>query len=499
MRNDQTFTRRRVGWSLVAGLLIAASMPPWGWWPLSFVGIAMLARLELTTARGRDRFVIGLMAGFGWFVPALSWMWFLTAPGYLIAAAIFAVLHGVASIVAGRADRDLRVVAVPAAHTLVEALRLSFPFGGVPLATLGIAQVASPLDEVARIGGVILLTWITWQIGTLFVRRSGSGRTFTFARRTALLATLAVVIVAQNAPSGSDLGRSIDVAAVQGGGPQGTRAIDTDPREVVDRHLTATRRLLESNATPDVVVWPENVIDVPDFETSVELTEVADLASRLDAPFLVGITEDVDNRSFTNAQVVVEPTAVVTDRYDKVRRVPFGEYMPLRGLLDGLGAPVDLVPRDAVAGRGPALLTVPDVGGQDLKAAVVISWEVFFGGRAREGVKRGGEIVINPTNGSSYTWTVLQSQQVASSRLRVIETGRWVVQVAPTGFSAFVSPSGHVYDRTSVSETAVLERSIPLRSGDTLYTSIGDGPFIVAVGLTLLFALARGFRSRSSR
>ncbi|MBU3688738.1 MAG: apolipoprotein N-acyltransferase [Acidimicrobiales bacterium mtb01] len=500
MTRGDSFSRRRVGWSLVAGLLVAASMPPWGWWPLSFVGLAMLARLELTTPRARDRFVIATVAGLGWFVPALSWMWFLTAPGYLIAALIFAVLHGVASAAAGAVDRDMRVVALPAAHTLVEALRLSFPFGGVPLATLGIAQVAGPLDDIARVGGVVLLTWVTWQIGALLVRRSGSGPAFRTARRVAIITVVVIFFVAINAPRGSDLGRAIDIAAVQGGGPQGTRAIDTDPRDVVERHLAATRLLVDEGRSPDLVVWPENVIDVPDFETSVELTEVASFATRLDAPFLVGITEDVDSESFTNAQVVVEPSSErVIDRYDKVRRVPFGEYMPLRGLLDSVGAPVDLVPRDAVAGTGPAVLLAPNVAGSDLRAAVVISWEVFFGGRAREGVKNGGELIINPTNGSSYTWTVLQTQQIASSRLRAIETGRWVVQVAPTGFSAFVSPSGHVYDRTAVSEQVVISRSIPLRSGDTLYTSIGDGPWIAAVGAVLAMTFVRRIRLRSRR
>ena len=52
--------------------------------------------------------------------------------------------------------------------------------------------------------------------------------------------------------------------------------------------------------------------------------------------------------------------------------------------------------------------------------------------------EHGGTVILNPTNGSSYTGTILQSQQVAASRLRAIENGRWVVQVSPTGFSAFV-------------------------------------------------------------
>ena len=96
------------------------------------------------------------------------------------------------------------------------------------------------------------------------------------------------------------------------------------------------------------------------------------------------ITSSMRKRSIT-------PDGRVVSRYAKVHRVPFGEYMPLRGLLHALGAPTDLVPRDAVAGTGPAYLDIP-TGSGDVRAAVVISWEVFFGrpcgrrGRARRHV-----------------------------------------------------------------------------------------------------------------
>ena len=468
-------------------------MPPWGWWPLSFAGLVVLSRLEWKDSVSRRRtLVTGTLFGLGWFLPALAWMWFLTAPGYLVAALLFATLHGIASTIVVATDAQRRLVVAPAVHTLVEVLRLSFPFGGVPLATLGIAQVAGPLNGVARLGGVIALTWITWQLSTLVA----TWRKPTSWRRWVLAACVVTVVAAGFAPRGSDTGVAIDVVAIQGGGPQGTRAVDTDPRDVFERHLDATRSV---EGRPDLVVWPENVIDVATFADSVELTEIATEAARLDAPFLVGVTEDVDAESFTNAQVVVSASGEVVDRYDKVRRVPFGEYMPLRGLLDAIGAPVDLVPRDAMAGTGRARLDVPLAAGpvDELRTSVVISWEVFFGGRAREGVADGGGLVVNPTNGSSYTWTILQSQQVASSKLRAIETGRWVVQVAPTGFSAFVSPDGDVWSRTGVSERATIRRDVPIRSGDTVYVSLGDRPWIVAVGLVALTPLVtRASRSR---
>ena len=95
------------------------------------------------------------------------------------------------------------------------------------------------------------------------------------------------------------------------------------------------------------MLWPENVVDVNDvpFVDSEALDAIAAEAARLGVPFAVGVTEDADQTGrgepgqITNAQVVVTPDGEVTSRYDKVRRVPFGEYVPLRGLLEALGAP----------------------------------------------------------------------------------------------------------------------------------------------------------------
>jgi len=380
---------------------------------------------------------------------------------------------------------------------LIEVLRMCLPFGGVPLATLGIAQVGGPLHHVASIGGVILLSWLTWQVGALLAKRPHDFSVDQQHRRLIWSLCLLIFVGGYFAPRGSDTGREFHVVAVQGGGPQGTRAVDTDPRDVVERHLAATQTINNiSNDPIDLVVWPENVIDVVDFASSTEAVEVGAEASRLNTPFAVGITEDVNREHFTNAQVIVNNNGEVVDRYDKVRRVPFGEYMPMRSFLKSLGAPVDQVPRDALAGNGPAILDVPTSTGSE-RIGVVISWEVFFGGRAREGVKNGAGFIINPTNGSSYTWTVLQSQQVASSKLRAIETGRWVVQVSPTGFSAFVDPEGHVHQRTGVSEQKVISSHVEIRSGKTIYVALGDKPWVALIALAFLLAILNRSKSRS--
>jgi len=518
--------------ALAGGLLVAFSLPPWGFWPLAILGIMMFESALGDSPSRAERFRYGWLFGAGWLYPGMVWMWFLTAPGYLLGAALFAALHGAAAMIAPTGK--WRVIGRPLAHTLAEALRFSFPFGGVPLASLAISQSIGPFVGVVRIGGPVLLTWLTFQVGFALAGPSPGVPQFAKRRRpevrgaphgmVALLAVVAVIVLAAFAPSGDNTGRTLRIAVVQGGGPQGTHAVDVvrcDDDGVIDsagaesstasgtrcvtlRQLAATRTLLASDEI-DVVVWPENVIDVVEFASSAEFTEVAAEAKRLGAAFLVGVTEETPDDRFTNAQVAVTPDGDYTGRYEKVRRVPFGEFMPMRGLLEALGAPTNLVPRDAVAGTGPAYLEIPNAQGQGdgaapTRIAVVISWEVFFGGRARDGVGHGGGLLINPTNGSSYTWTVLQSQQVASSRLRAIETGRWVAQVAPTGFSAFVSPDGDVIDRTSISEQAVVIHDVQLRTGNTWYVSIGDKPWIAIAAALFAISLGRsGWRPRRSR
>ena len=129
---------RRAVTALLGGVLVAAALPPWGIWPLAFLGVAVFETSVHAAEDGRSRFLRGLLFGIGWLAPGMVWMWFLTAPGYLLATLMFASFHGVAALVAPRGS--WRVVGRPAAHTLAEALRMCFPFGGVPLATLAIGQ-----------------------------------------------------------------------------------------------------------------------------------------------------------------------------------------------------------------------------------------------------------------------------------------------------------------------------------------------------------------------
>jgi len=464
------------------GLVIAAALPPWGWWPLALVGLAALDRLIADRDRG-DRFRRGSLVGVGLYVPSLAWMKDMTLPGYVVAAVAYAALLGLACVVVPAAAPG-RWLALPGAVAVVELLRWSWPFGGVPLSSLAVGQVTGPLAPVLRLGGALLLVEVTVVVGVVLAAAW---------RRRWLAATVgtALVVVAVGAAALAPRGEQVDtmrVALVQGGGPQGTRDADTDDREVFERHLEAS----EAIDTPvDLVVWPEDVVDVEGpVEDRREGDELAELARELDAPLVAGVVEGVDDERFVNYSAVYDADGDVVDRYDKVHRVPFGEYVPLRSLLEPLAGSA-LPERDAIVGDQPAELDTP-AG----RVAVAISWEIFFGDRVREGVEDGAELVLNPTNGSSFTGTLVQTQQVASSRMRAIESGRWVAQVAPTGFSAVIGPDGTVHQRSAVSEQAVLHATVGLREGTTLYTRLGLLPAWVVALASLGLGWGATWRSR---
>lgn len=469
---------------VASGLAIAAAMPPWGWWPLAIVGVAGLDRL-LAGAGTAARGLRGWLVGAAWLYPSTVWMLDFSPPAYLVAGAVLGAYLGVACLLvpAGPAGH----VALPGAVALAELARWTVPFGGVPLSTVPMSQADAPLAALARLGGGLAVTLATVALGAALAavveRRPKAAAALAAPVLAALLLTSAL-------PRATDVG-PLEVALVQGGGPQRTRAATTDPRRVFDRHLQASA-LVETPV--DLVVWPENVVNVDGpLASTREGRELVELARRLDATLVPGVVESVDRDHFVNYSVVVGPDGTYGERYDKVQRVPFGEYVPFRRVMAPLsGGLIDrYVPKDAVAGGAPAVVDSP-VG----RLGVVISWEVFFERRTREAVTHGAEVVLNPTNGSSYWLTIVQSQQVASSRLRALETDRWVLQTSPTGFSAFVDPDGRVRQRSGVSERAVLQGEVTRRDGLSVASRFGPWPWL-ALAVALVTA-AKAWAARSA-
>jgi apolipoprotein N-acyltransferase len=460
--------------ALLAGLCLAAATPPWGFWILAFAGIALLDHvLDDPSLRPIQRLGRAWVAWAGLLFPTMVWMEALTLPGYVIATSFFAGILATGTVLTPVGPA--RWLALPGAIILAEWVRWRWPFGGVPLSNLAIGQVAGPLAPILRVGGALLVVGITVTAGLAVAAASKRRPVVAAGLAAVVLAVLALGVVA---PDGEATGEELEVAVVQGGGPQGTRAATTEPGIVLERHLEASAEL-DPDRDIDLLVWPEDVVDVVRLRGNPAEARLQDLARTAGATFVAGVIEDDGPDNFRNWAVAYAPDGAEVDRYEKVQRVPFGEYVPFRSLLEPLGGGA-LPRRDALVGQTPAVIDTP-AG----RLGVAISWEIFFGERGRDAIGNGGAVLLNPTNGASYEGTHVQTQQVATSRMRAIETGRWVLQSAPTGFSAVVTPSGEVLQRTGVSERAILYDTVELRDGETLYVRFGDLPALALAALSL--------------
>jgi apolipoprotein N-acyltransferase len=241
--------------------------------------------------------------------------------------------------------------------------------------------------------------------------------------------------------------------------------------------------------SPDLAVLPEGVVVVDGpIGATPDNALLAQQARRLDSALIVGVVEGEED-GFRNVAVAYSKDGRLVDRYEKEHRVPFGEYIPARGLISKLTDATSLVPKDAIVGEGTALLRLPqaDVG-------VVISYEVFFADRVREAVRAGGQVLVVPTNASSYAGDEVPATELAAAQLRAREYDRAVLQAAPTGYSAIVMPDGRVIAQTDLGAAQLLRETVPLRRGLTPYARVGDLP-VLALALAVA-ALPLGLARR---
>ena len=457
-------------------------MPPAGIWPLGIAGLGLLAWRVRGQALGA-RVAVGMSAGSALYAVTLSWIEEFTAPGYVLLVLLEASFLAGAVVLAGRRS----ALALAPALVLTEWARASVPFGGLPMGGVALGQAVGPLGPVARLGGALFVAGLAAAVGAAFVPPEAATtrghRLLSGAARgaVALAVSTGLLIVARVAPDGGPDRAEISVAAVQGGGQRGFRAVDTDPADVFTAHLAATE-LLDDHV--DLLLWPEDVIDVEGrVERTPEGRTVSELARALEVTLVGGSVEGAGARNFRNVAAVWWPDGRVHARYEKVHRVPFGEWVPHRGFFDRF-ADLSAVPRDAIPGTGNGVVTTPHG-----PAGVVISYEVFYADRARDAIGHGGQVLLAPTNTASYRTSQVPEQELAAVRLRAWETGRWVVQAAPTGHSLIATPNAEIVAETRLDEQAVVGHTVRLRTGTTPYVTWGDVPVLAGSGLWLVAGL----------
>lgn len=510
-------TRRRQGgprgwrWgaAVLSGLFQAAAFPPVGAAPVAWVALVPLfLAVSAPAAPGeppltfRQRVLLGIAAQAAFFVALLHWILLLpndevTVPGLMIPALLFlsgylSLFFGVAVALPGTLERRGGVPAaasLPVFWTLADILRstgpLAFPWGSLGYAFAGLPAMI----QMTAWTGFWGLTLQVAAVNAFLFAAAGAwagGRLSAAAARVAGALVLIAVplaagaIVLARAPSATSASNSGATAASSARARRFVLVQANTAREVkwkkgyegivVGDLLARTRIAAQSD--PDLIVWPETAAPVlvlwrPELADSLSRTvrEAGcwTLVGSLDARIL----PDRSVESY-NAALLYDPAGVPSQRYHKVRLVPFSERMPFTDRLPWLNA-LNFGQSDFTPGREPGLF---DAGG--IRFSVLICFESIFPELARRWTAAGAHYLVNITNDFWFGRSAGPVQHAEMAILRAVENRTPLLRCANSGISFVVDPWGRVSHRTGLFVEAQPVVEVVPGNGGSFYTRHGE-------------------------
>lgn len=492
--------------------------------PLAVLAVAALL-VGVPAGGAKRRFAAALLASF--IAHALVFHWFAVAT--IVHGGMHPLLGGLAPavpalytacftalfvFVVSRWPGDATSWPLVAAAALVatEWLR-SFVLGGFPWASPGTAGWRNPaLLGLAAFVGVHGMTFVIGLLGAGFaqvirLRRVARGAGVAAALSLGLLATGAWLDA--RALVEDEAKRVVRVAAIQG---------NIDPREKwsearvvrnLERHLELSRRAAAAGA--ELIVWPETA--VPGLiEHDPRIREpIQALARETGASFVLGATgatldpsqPDDPLAAVFDSAFVMDAAGRLLDRYDKTKRVPFGEFVPFRAWLGGFFEALarGLARLDVSAGAAPRSLEVPLASRAEvIRVGVPICYELIFPDTVRQMARDRARLLLGITNDAWYGRTGARPQFLAMTAIRAAENRLPVLRAANTGISAWIDARGRVRERTAWDVQDVLVGDIPLLPpggegpAGTFYARHGDVFAMACAGVTgalLLLGLRR--------
>ncbi|MEU1349227.1 apolipoprotein N-acyltransferase [Streptomyces sp. NPDC005786] len=493
----------RAGAALLAGALPALAFPAPGLWWFAYVALVPLLLLIRSAGTGRRAALDGWLGGTGYMLAVHHWLMPSLHVFIVVLAALLGLLWApwgvlVSRLLRGRASGGgvvAAVIVIPCGWLMIEAVRSWEGLGG-PWGLLGASQwQVPPALRLASVGGVWLVTLLVVAVNSALALLLAAPTARTVSAVTLVAAAVAVGSVWTWAPRPERSGTA-RIAVVQPGVIEGPGS--------VQRRFARSEELTRSLAGRDLdlVVWGESSVGVDPVRRPEVTARIAALSRLVGADVLVNVdarqTDAAGRTGIFKSAVLVGPRGLTGDRYDKMRLVPFGEYIPARAALGWATSMGKAAGEDRLRGTGPVTMTLP--GADGLRFGPLVCFESAFPDMSRRLTRDGAQLLIAQSSTSSFQHGWAPGQHASLGALRAAENGRPMVHATLTGVSAVYGPQGQRVGSplgTDTSGAAVYD--VPLARGTTLYVRLGDWPLYGALGVLAAFCAVEGVRSVRGR
>ncbi|MDO5729142.1 MAG: apolipoprotein N-acyltransferase [Actinomycetaceae bacterium] len=395
-------------------------------------------------------------------------------------------------------------MAIALAWVGIEQLRGTIPFGGFPWGYIAYSQVDAPVGKLAPWGSEIVIGFAVVAAAVLFRRTfslvpaHATGNWWSRPLALVLGITALVAPAAIDLPAASQEG-TVRVGIIQGNIEQPVNDTYRTPLKVTRNHANTTLRALEEGMKADLIIWGENSLDQDPRSSREARTILSDAVNRAGVPFIVGVIR-YDDRYRYNDMITWYPDGQTRQSYTKQKPVPFGEYIPFRQYLSILSKETAKVSVDMLPGTGPGIIDVTLDNDRTLRTAVGICFEAAYEEVFATGVRLGGQIIVVPTNNSSFGYAPEAAQQLQMVRLRAMSLSRSAMQVSTNGVSAIIRPNGTMRSTTGLFESAWRVEDVPIRTQITFSARFGDamtiGTYLLLGALVFVSAVST-IRKRS--
>ena len=493
---------------MLSGVAGALSFPTTDWHLLAWLWLVP-ALCGALWRSPRGALGDGWLAGTVFFVVLLRWLdftfenyssipWPVTwLPITALAAYCGLYLGVVASVIAllrPRLGAGWALATAPVLWVAGEWIR-GWLMGGFPWGLLGYSQhSALPVIQIAELGGVyavsFLLVAVNAAIAGLCVL--GPRRAMPGALAAAALLVLSLGFgwrtLAREFGPEARASRSIQISVIQPVIEQEQKWDPAHQAEILGVYERLTRQAAQSR--PAAVFWPETAAPIFLRGDPVLLSRLVALVRETGVPILVGSVDRLPgpNGKFLNSAFLLGDQGI-TGKYDKIQLVPFGEYIPLAGVIGFIRQWAEFI-SDFAPG---STQTVFRLDGASF--GTVICYEVIFADLFRGFAGGGASFMANITNDAWFGRTSGPWQHLGTLPLRAVENRIAIARAANTGVSALIAPDGGVSPTLPLFQRGFLTLSVPLRSRTTLYTRFGNWLVYLCVALSAaagVVALARG-------